>query len=269
VVQGTPTTTGVLLTGLPTGLAYDPVTGLITGIPTATSDTNVLASCTNSSGSGTTSLLIDATPAGSGLGDGGPYRLTVGLAARWQVGSGITAITGLPAGLTFADGRITGTPTTAGISHLTCAAGSAQTTVAVLVEAVTGLALADPGVISGTVGTALTAQLAASTGSPTWWTASTLPAGLMFDGATGRISGTPTTAGDTTVAISAGDGAVTVRTSLLISIAPRPDTPQPPLSGVAGGGGCGAGPLGAMLLVLLAGAPWCWRRRSGSRPPIP
>ncbi len=65
--------------------------------------------------------------------------------------------------------------------------------------------VANPGSQSSTVGTAVSLQLSASGGtSPYTWTASGLPAGLSISGS-GLISGTPTTAGTSSVTATAND----------------------------------------------------------------
>ena len=77
----------------------------------------------------------------------------------------------------------------------------------------------------GAVGTAFSYTITA-TNNPTSFTASPLPAGLTVNTSTGVISGTPTTAGTTSVTITASNGAGTCNTSaqqtLVITISSRP-----------------------------------------------
>ena len=74
---------------------------------------------------------------------------------------------------------------------------------------------------SGTVGTAFSYQIVA-TNSPTSFGATGLPAGLAISTATGLISGTPTTAGSSTVTLSATNAGGTGNATLTISIQPPP-----------------------------------------------
>ncbi|MFH8773309.1 alkaline phosphatase family protein [Streptomyces sp. NPDC017958] len=70
------------------------------------------------------------------------------------------------------------------------------------------LTVTDPGSRSGTAGRPDSLDLSASGGTgPCSWSATGLPAGLSVDSATGRISGTPTTAGTSTVTVTATDAA--------------------------------------------------------------
>lgn len=80
---------------------------------------------------------------------------------------------------------------------------------------------------SGTVGQAFSYQITASN-SPTSYAATGLPAGLSVNNANGLISGTPTAAGNSTVAISATNVTGTGNATLTIAIA---------ASGGGGGGG--------------------------------
>ena len=66
----------------------------------------------------------------------------------------------------------------------------------------------NPGSRTGTVGTALNLQIQASdsaAGQTLTYSAAGLPAGLSINSGTGLISGTPTTAGSSTVTVTASD----------------------------------------------------------------
>jgi hypothetical protein len=91
----------------------------------------------------------------------------------------------------------------------------------------------NPGNQTGTVGTAASLQLSATGGSGGYtWTATGLPAGLSI-GASGLISGTPTTAGTSSVSATATDSAgATGSTTFSWTINPT------------GGGGCSGQKLG-------------------------
>ncbi|MFI5805011.1 putative Ig domain-containing protein [Streptomyces sp. NPDC051561] len=116
--------------------------------------------------------------------------------------------TGLPAGTSLAasTGTVTGSPTAAGTSNVTVTAtdsagrkGSTSFTWTIT-PANADLALAAPGNQSATVAKAASLTLRASGGStPYTYSATGLPAGLSLAAATGVVSGTPTTAGTSTV----------------------------------------------------------------------
>jgi subtilase family serine protease len=91
-----------------------------------------------------------------------------------------------------------GTPIGGALSASLCNIASPRYTVAV----------ASPGVVTGTVGTAfaLAVHGSDSGNAALTYAASGLPAGLAINPATGVISGTPTTAQATTVTVSATDG---------------------------------------------------------------
>ncbi len=71
---------------------------------------------------------------------------------------------------------------------------------------------------AGTAGTAFSFTIAAS-GSPTSYSASPLPAGLVVNTTTGAITGTPTTAGTTNVLLGATNGSGTGNATLVVTVA--------------------------------------------------
>jgi len=135
-------------------------------------------------------------------------------------GSGQTltyTATGLPAGLSISSsGLISGTPTTAGSSTVTVtatdgtgASGSATFTWTISSGTGNTVTVTNPGSQSGKVGTAVSGPQIQATdsgsGQTLTYSATGLPAGLSIS-SSGLISGTPTTAGSSTVTVTATDG---------------------------------------------------------------
>jgi hypothetical protein len=124
--------------------------------------------------------------------------------------------TGLPAGLSInsTTGVISGTTKTAGTSSVTVTgtdstgpSGSATFTWNVGTTSNT-VTVTNPGSQAGTVGTAASLQIAATdsaSGQTLTYSAAGLPAGLSIGSANGLISGTPTTAGSSSVTVTATD----------------------------------------------------------------
>jgi len=90
---------------------------------------------------------------------------------------------------------------------------------------------------NGTVGTAYSASATASGGTkPYTYSATGLPAGVSIDSASGAISGTPSAAGTTTIAVTVKDGAgKSASASASVSIT-LPPTPPVGFTGVSGTG---------------------------------
>src|SRR5580704_1287950 len=124
--------------------------------------------------------------------------------------------TGLPAGLSInsTTGVISGTAKTAGTSSVTVTgtdstgpSGSATFSWNVGTTSNT-VTVTNPGSQTGTVGTAASLQIAATdsgSGQTLTYSATGLPAGLSISSTTGLISGTPTTAGSSSVTVTAKD----------------------------------------------------------------
>ncbi|HLJ03131.1 MAG TPA: putative Ig domain-containing protein [Solirubrobacteraceae bacterium] len=155
----------------------------------------------------------------------GNQTSTVGTSVSLQIqasdsASGQTltySATGLPAGLSInsSSGLISGTPTTAATSSVTVtatdttgAAGSASFTWTVNPAGGNTVTVTNPGNQSSTVGTAVSLQIHATdsaSGQTLTYSATGLPVGLSISGSSGLISGTPTTAGTSSVTVKATD----------------------------------------------------------------
>jgi cellulose 1,4-beta-cellobiosidase len=124
---------------------------------------------------------------------------------------------GLPAGLSInaSSGLISGTPTTTGTSSVTVTAkdstgpsGTASFTWTVTPPGSNTVTVTNPGARTATVGTAVSLQIQATdsaAGQTLTYSATGLPAGLSINASSGLISGTPTTAGTSSVTVTARD----------------------------------------------------------------
>ncbi len=153
----------------------------------------------------------------------GNQTSTVGSAVSLQIhasdsgGATLTySASGLPAGLSInsSSGLISGTPTTAGTSSVTVtatdstgASGSASFSWTVNSQTGNTVTVTNPGNQTSTVGSAVSLQIHASDsgGATLTYSASGLPAGLSINSSSGLISGTPTTAGTSSVTVTAKD----------------------------------------------------------------
>ena len=210
---------------LPAGLSVSG-SGAISGTPTAAGTTNFTVKVTDASGGhegpvSTTQqlsltikpvqLAITTTALSNGV-VGTAYSAS--LAATGGTGSISWSVTtgSLPAGLILSGSTISGNPTTAGTATFTITATDAGSPAQTANQSLSitvnpKLAVTTAILTNGVVGTAYSASLTSSggVGTVTWTVATgTLPAGLSLSTA-GAISGTPTTAGNSSFTVQAKD----------------------------------------------------------------
>ena len=237
--------------GLPPGLSIDPLTGVISGTPTATGTYNVNAMVTDSIGEQDIEpLILRINP---------PPTISTATLPSWTIdrdypgtpvavtaGTGTApytwAATGLPDGLSIdiTNGTISGTPTATGTSS------NIGVTVTDFAGATTNrsytITINDTPQITGppTLPTDHTAGLVypntTITGTdgtaPYSWSASGLPTGLTINTGSGAISGTPTVQGTYNVTVTLTDGAGatdTIAYSVVIDPGPGISTNALPL----------------------------------------
>jgi hypothetical protein len=239
---------------LPAGLTANLQSGSLSGTPTLPGTYAVAVSANSAAGTGnpsTLTLTIAAAAAAPVISSAASVSGTPGTPFTYAIVASNTptsyGATGLPLGLSLdaTTGIISGTPQVSGLYQpvLTARNASGQGPAFNLALSLGNL----PGITSastatGTVGTAFSYTLTASN-SPVSYNVGPLPAGLRADTTTGALSGTPTTAGVTTVTVSANNASGTgaaITLTLTVNAAP----PAPPPSGGGGGGG-GGSPLPA------------------------
>ena len=235
-VSGSPAPTVTLAAGaLPPGLSLDGATGRLSGTPTTAGTYSFSVQATNSDGWQllSSTLVVSAATAPPGL--SGQVRAgTVGAAydfAYTVTGSPAPTVTlqsgALPPGLALDPaGRLTGTPTTAGSFPFTVAATSSAgsaTVSSVLVVAPAAVAPAvSGGVAAGIVGSAydFTYTVTGTPAPAVSLKSGALPPGLAL-APSGRLSGTPTTAGTFTFEVVATSSAGSATASSTLTVSPQ------------------------------------------------
>jgi lysophospholipase L1-like esterase len=218
--------------GLPAGLTINASSGRISGTPSAAGTSNVTVTASDGrGGTGTASFTWTVMPANVApvVTSPGNQSGTVGVAVSLLIvandanGDPLAySASGLPAGLSInsSTGRITGSPSTAGTANVTVTVndGRGGTGTANFTWTVSPApppppvnaapTVSDPGNQSSQVGVAVSLAIAASdaNGDPLTHTATNLPAGLTIEASSGRISGTPTSAGTFNVTVTVSDG---------------------------------------------------------------
>ncbi|MEV6846728.1 putative Ig domain-containing protein [Actinoplanes sp. NPDC051411] len=202
--------------GLPAGVSINSSTGVITGTPTTAGTSSVTLTATDTTTRAGSSTFTWTVETALTVVNPGTQQSTIGqpvtvtLSAAGGTSPYTWSATGLPAGLSIStSGVITGTPTAATTSSVVLTvkdtAGRTATANLSWVTA-TGPSVANPGPLTGTIGAAVATTVTATGGrAPYTWSASALPAGLSLNASSGAVTGTPTTAGTTTVTITAKD----------------------------------------------------------------
>ena len=228
-LTGTPTWS-VSAGALPAGLALASATGIISGTPTAAGTFNFIVSVTDVTCTQTRNYnIIVACPTFVFTTSTAP-NATVGTA--YTLNAGVTGNTApvvysvsptLPAGLSIntATGTISGIPTTVTASAtytVTATQGTCSVTNGyTFAVACAGIVISPVTLANGVVG-ATYSQTVTQTGlagTPAWSvSANSLPLGLTLAGATGVISGTPTTAGTSNFTVSVTNGAGCTQTQV-------------------------------------------------------
>lgn len=268
---GKPPYTYSITTGtLPSGLTLNSVSGSITGIASSAGTYNVTFAVTDSTGRKTSksltikvdpSLLITNLQIPTTLANT-PYSATI--SATGGYGPYVWSITGdtLPIGMTFdtATGSISGQTANTGsfpIDITVMDAFDRTVTKSFTLKVATPLAISTSLLPAGYLSTPYLQYIPITGGiTPFSFTyTGILPAGLFFNSSTGRISGTPATAGFTNLSITVSDSAyptpatatktVSIRiwNALVISTTTIPEGTQKTAYSVALSGSGGAAPL--------------------------
>ena len=217
-------------TGLPSGLSVNATSGVISGVPATAGNATVVLSASNGAGNATKSLaltikplppVISASSASAKVGTPFVYQITASNSpTKYRA-------TGLPNGLTddMMTGVITGTPICIdGIYNVTIAAtnsgGTGNNTLTITV-APTLPVITSEASATGAVGSAFSYKIAASNFARTY-AAIGLPSGLSMNATSGVISGVPVTVGNSTVVLSASNGAGNATKTISLTIKPLP-----------------------------------------------
>ena len=228
--SNTPTSFGAA--NLPAGLSLNSTTGVISGTPTTLGITTITLSAINDAGTGTQTLTLTVKHQTPVITSAATGNATVGLSFAYT----ITAINvpasfganNLPAGLSLnpTTGVISGTPTNPGTTTITISAindggtGSKTLTLSIKsqIPVITSAANAKATVRYPFRHTITTINV------PTSFGATGLPAGLSINPTTGVISGTPTTLGTYTIALSASNDGGTGNQTFTLTVNPPPLT---------------------------------------------
>lgn len=190
---------------LPSGVMFNPVTGVLSGTPTASGSFPISFTAHNGAGSDATQNFTLTVNQSAAITSSNNTTMVVGIAASFSVtATGLPAPSlsesgALPNGVHFSEGTLAGTPAvgTAGAYPITITAHNgvgADATQSFTLTVDQPAAVTSANGTSFTVGTLGTFTVTA-TGlpTPTLSESGTLPSGVTFNPATGILSGTPAT----------------------------------------------------------------------------
>lgn len=210
---------------VPTGLTFDPVAGTLTGKPTAVGTfTFVVQAKDVNNLTGTQSFTMQIAMPTLSIDTTTLPNATAGVSYSQALTSSggvspytFTTTSTLPAGLTFANGTISGTPTQTGSFNLsikmtdsTTGTGApfSTTKTLTLTVGVAALTLTPTTLPTPVAGQAYSQTMKATGGTAPYRftvTSGALPAGLALDAASGAITGTPSATGSSTFTVTATD----------------------------------------------------------------
>ena len=223
-----------LITGLPGGMTS--VGGAISGTPNTAVATTVTVKATDSIGQTLTrtfSLTINSTltlsqssPPATAWTAGRPYP-SVTYTTAGGTPTVVVGATGVPAGMSFSGGVLSGTPTNPGSSSVTVTAtdaggGNRTSNFTLTINAAPSLSGTLP-VGDQSIGYSSGLSLSGGTG-PLTWTAPTKPAFLSINASTGLLTGTPVSAGSFPVTVTVTDATGATATAN-VTLTVRPPTP--------------------------------------------
>ncbi len=233
-------------TPLPPGLSLNSTTGVISGVPSAVTALGVPASigltATNADGASNRkelALTIAPAPATPLITSAASATGRVGVALTYQITATETPTSfvaiDLPPGLSAnpVSGAISGTPTGSGPFTASLAAANASGLGAsaplnfAIAPALTAPAITSAATALGQVGTAFSYQIVATPGPITSYAVTgNLPLGVIFNSATGSLSGSPTSPGPFSLSLTATSaGGTSLPQALSLQIKPADNVP--------------------------------------------